>query len=386
MSRTCSIPLTSDFRYSGAVERVIQSGCLVAGAETDALEREFAEWLGVEQELVVAVSSGTAALTALLRVHGIGPGDEVVVPAVTFTATALAVCAAGASPVFVDVNATWNLSAESLQQALDQGVTTGPPRAVIGVDLHGVPADWERIGKVVGPDVLLFEDACPAYGARYRGTPAGLLGRNGAAFSLNESKQLPAGEGGLVVARHPGVAHRLRELRHFGHDPKLGGFRGGTDLRATLVGNNWKITEMAAAIARAGLPTLDQRIAKARYAGETIRAAVAAVPGLNPQRIPRASEPSWFKLRVAAPDVARAEATASYLEKNDVPIARDEVAPLPDQVAFFDCISGPTPTARELRRTFCIGSRSNPVFDLDAAEAERIAEVVRSCPSKVSPL
>src|SRR4051812_15567265 len=104
MPRTCSIPLTRDFRYSDAAERVVERGILTQGPETDHLEEEFATWLGVERERVVAVSSGTSALTALLVAHGIRAGDLVAVPAFTFTATALAVLRAGATPYFVDVD------------------------------------------------------------------------------------------------------------------------------------------------------------------------------------------------------------------------------------------------------------------------------------------
>jgi dTDP-4-amino-4,6-dideoxygalactose transaminase len=384
MPRTCSTSLTRNFRVTDAVERVVERGCLVSGPETDRLEGEFADWLGVEEGRVVAVSSGTDALTALLRERKVGPGDEVIVPAATFTATALAVIAAGATPVFVDVDATWTISPQMVEMLLDEGGVR--PKAIIGVDLHGVPADWTRLEEVVGPDVLLFEDACPAYGARYRGLPAGRLGRDGAAFSLNESKQLFGGEGGLVVAPNIGTALRIRELRHFGHDPEYGGFRGGSLLRASLVGSNWKITEMAAAIARVGLTTLDERVRKARYAGETIRAAAAAVEGLRPHPIPRTAEPSWFKLRISAPDLPAAHRVADYLEKQGAGITRDDVAILTEHPAFFDCRYGPTPTADGLACTFCIGSRANPVFDLSSAEADRWAEMVRCIPSElVSP-
>lgn len=371
MHRTCSTPLGPE--HYEAVRRVLDRGVLVQGPETAALEVEFASWLNgdLDPYRVVAVSSGTAALTALLLAHGVGRGAKVAVPAVTFTATALAVIAAGAEPVFVDVNATWNLCPTALA-AIQQRVRLA---AVIGVDLHGVPAAWGSIERAVEPGVLLIEDACPAYGARYDRRPAGLLGRHGAAFSLNESKQLPAGEGGFVIAPNATVAERIRRMRHFGH-------ASGGKLRAAFeIGNNWKITEMAAALARAGLPSLTDRVMTARLNGSTLRSALGASPSLSAPPIPVGAEPSWFKMRALAGSPEMAKRMANLLMREGVAISRDEVAPLPEHLAFQGLDRGATPNAHRLHRTFCIGSRAKPIFDLDPTEAKRWAGVVRCLPS-----
>lgn len=379
MLRTCSIPLASDFRYTDAAEKVIQRGVLTEGPETERLEAEFADWLRVERGRVVAVSSGTSALTALLLAHGVGAGDLVAVPAFTFTATALAVLRAGAEPYFVDVDESWSIDPHLLSIAVK-----GEPRikAAIGVDLHGVPAAWSAIEAGVPDDLFLIEDACPAYGAFYERRPAGTLGRSGAAFSLNESKQLPAGEGGLVVAPpDSAIADIVRSLRAFG---EFG--QSGSGLRSSmLAGDNWKITEMAAAFARVGLDGLDARTEAGRYAGDVIRAAAQESGALKPHPIPHGSVPSWFKVRLEAQTVADAEAAAGWLARNGVPIRTGDVKPLVEHVVFEGYPRGPIARAFAARWTILVGSRANPVFGLSEEEADKLAQVVISLPSEVSP-
>lgn len=378
MSRTCSIPLTTDFRYTDAAERVVQRGILTEGPETDALEHDFAMWLGVHPKQVVAVSSGTAALTALLLAYGIGPGDLVAVPAFTFTATALAVLRAGAKPYFVDVDETWSINPDFLC-----GAVKGEPRikAVIGVDLHGVPAAWSAIEEAVPDGLFLIEDACPAYGAYYKSRPAGTLGRSGAAFSLNESKQLPAGEGGLVVApAGTAIAELVRSYRCFGEFGQSGSGRR----RSTFAGDNWKITEMAAAFARVGLSGLDERVEAGRYAGDVIRGAAYKTEMLDPHPLPSGAVPSWFKVRLTAPTKADADLAAGWLRDRGVPIRSGDVDPLPRHLVFEDCPTGPIIRAHDVERTIIIGSRAKPVFGITTEEADRWAEVVASLPA-VSP-
>lgn len=373
--RTCSIPPTPE--HEAAARRVLERGVLTEGPETDALEEDFALWLRgtlLDPRRVVAVSSGTSALAALLVAQGVGPGDEVVVPAVTFTATALAVLRAGARPVFADVNSTWSLSPQSLEEVLSDDV-----RAVIGVDLYGVPADWKAIERVVPKDVLLVEDACPAYGARYGLTPAGLLGRNGAAFSLNESKQLPAGEGGLVVAPSVEVAEVIRALRNFGERPKDRrpfGLR-----RSVLAGDNWKITEMSAALARAGMPTLLERVMASRLNASFVHGATNSSPAFARSGWTANAEPSWFTLPVKVRDPGATARIADWLARRGVPIRDGEVAPLYEHPVFRDARRGSCPNSREIARTFCIGSREEPIFGVSSSDAERWAEVITSLPT-----
>lgn len=374
--RSCSVRPTAE--HVAAAERAILSGVWVGGEETAGLEREFAGWLSgkLDPDRVVAVSSGTAALTALLMAQGIGPGDDVIVPAVTFTATGLAVLRAGARPIFSEVTSTFSLCPHEIEK-----VVTPQTRAIIGVDFDGVPADWQGIERAaVREGLLVIEDACPAYGARYRGEPAGLLGKDGAAFSLNESKQLPGGEGGLVVAPNTEVAERIRRMRHFGHPP-------GGAAAVELSGDNWKITEVAAALGRAGIPLLHEKTMTAGLVGETLRHALQDCAVLSPPPFTLYSEPSWFRIRAVAPTMMGAVRAAEYLEEHGVSLQRSqEVDPLPDHPLFREYPHGSLENARKVNNTFCIGGRANPVFTLDHAEAKRWAEVITSLPQElVSP-
>ena len=372
MPKTVSIEL--ELPHVEAVHRVLNRGELTEGPETALLESEFAHWLGVDQERVVAVSSGTSALTALLVAHRIDRAvDEVIVPAFCFTAAGLAVLRAGATPVLADVDATWTLSPEAVGEAL-----TDRTRAVIGVDLHGVPADWDKIEHAVPEKTILIEDACPAYGACYYGDKAGTLGRDGAAFSLNESKQLPGGEGGLVVAPAK-IAEKVRALRCFGEQPEAADLR-----RSSLPGDNWKVTEMAAAIARASLDGLSDRVMTAKLVGQEVRRA-AASSLLDPHPIPDGAEPSWFKLRLSASDPGAAERAAQYLAQEGVPIRSGEVAPLPHH-PLFAARGYSFPGAEKALSSFCIGSRGKPVFTASWPQTESWVKVIRSLPNElVSP-
>lgn len=386
--RSCSVTPTADLEQ--AAVRAVRSGVWVGGVETAKLEEEFASWLwgALDPNRVVAVSSGTAALTALLLAQGVGPGDDVIVPAATFTATGIAVLRAGARPVFADVSPTFTLEPEAIEEVL-----TPQTAAVIAVDFDGVPADWKRIEASAATDsLLLIEDACPAYGARAAlrpdperfganlTAPAGLLGRHGAAFSLNESKQLPAGEGGLVVAPSANVAERIRRMRHFGH-PVSG------QASVELIADNWKITEVAAALAREGLKGLHERVMTAQLHGQELREAVQAGGLLSVPPVPKGSEPSWFRIRVLAPDSVSATRVACWLEDQGLPLQlSQEVFPLPDHPIFMDFPHGDLTNARQLSRSFCIGGRAKPVFTLDPAEARKWAEVITSLPAElVSP-
>ena len=194
------------------VAAVLESGQLTMGPKVAEFEAELARACGVDQ--VVAVSSGTAALHLTVLALGIGPGDEVVVPAYTFPATANVVALAGGRPVLVDVDpATMNLDLDRVYDAI-----TPRTRAVIAVHLFGRPLDWEALQSAVPPDVTLVEDAAGALGARWQGMPCGGLGTVGC-LSFHPRKIVTTGEGGAVTTSDPDLAERVRSLRHHGWSP-----------------------------------------------------------------------------------------------------------------------------------------------------------------------
>jgi perosamine synthetase len=192
-----------------AVADVLRSGRLTMGPQVEAFERAIAGAVGTAD--AVAVSSGTAALHLAMLALGIGPGDEVIVPAYTFPATANAVELCGGRAVLVDVDPdTFLVRPELVAQAV-----TPRTRAVLAVHLFGRPLAWEELQTAVPQEVAIVEDAAGALGARYRGTPCGALGLMGC-LSFHPRKIVTTGEGGAVTTDEAEVAAAVRRLRHHG--------------------------------------------------------------------------------------------------------------------------------------------------------------------------
>jgi dTDP-4-amino-4,6-dideoxygalactose transaminase len=225
-----------------AVGRVLDSGRFILGPEGEALERELALALGARE--AVGVASGTEALQLGLVALGIGPGDEVVTSPLSAAFTALAIVAAGARPVFADLDPkTLNLSPETTARAVSRRT-----KAIVPVHLYGHPADMDPILELARERGLkVLEDACQAIGALYKGRPVGVLGGLGA-LSFYPTKNLGAlGDGGALLVDDPEVALRLRRLRN-------GGQAGHYEHE--LPGINSRLDELQAAILRVGLPRL----------------------------------------------------------------------------------------------------------------------------------
>jgi dTDP-3-amino-3,4,6-trideoxy-alpha-D-glucose transaminase len=226
-------------RIAARLAEVAASGKYILGPELDAFECEFADYLGVGH--VIGVGNGTDALTIGLRALGVGPGDEVVCPSLTFYATAEAIVNAGATPVFCDVDSdTWCATAETVRPVL-----TDRTAAIVPVHLFGNVAPVTEL-RSLGVPVL--EDAAQAAGAALEGTMAGALG-DAATFSFFPSKNLPClGDGGAIATNDADVAERARVLR----------FHGSKDKRHhTDVGYNSRLDSIQAAVLRILLPELD---------------------------------------------------------------------------------------------------------------------------------
>jgi dTDP-4-amino-4,6-dideoxygalactose transaminase len=231
---------------------VLESGRYVLGPEVEAFEREFASFVGVGH--CVGVANGTEALTIALRALGVGPGDEVVVPALTFYATAEAVVAAGARPVFCDVDpGSLTMTAATAGPEISRRTA-----ALLPVHLFGNPAPMAGLRELAAARGLrLLEDAAQAAGARLSGRPAGSLG-DAAAFSFFPSKNLGGfGDGGAILTDDEEVAAGARRLRAHGSD----------DRRLHLeVGYNSRLDELQAAGLRVLLPHLEAWTAARRRA------------------------------------------------------------------------------------------------------------------------
>jgi dTDP-4-amino-4,6-dideoxygalactose transaminase len=239
-----------------AIARVVESAAFILGREVEAFESAFAEYLGAR--FCVGVSNGTAAIQLAVTACGIGAGDEVIVPANTFFATAEAVSTAGATPVFVDADPiSYTIDVNRIEAAI-----TERTRAIIPVHLYGQAADLDPIFELAARhDLAVIEDAAQAHGALYKGRRVGARGRANC-FSFYPGKNLGAyGEGGAVVTDDAEVARRLRLLRDHGSEQKY---------RHEIVGYNFRLEGLQGAVLNVKLKYLDgwndlRRAHAARY-------------------------------------------------------------------------------------------------------------------------
>jgi dTDP-4-amino-4,6-dideoxygalactose transaminase len=255
-----------------AAARVLESGHYVLGAEVEAFEREFAQFLGGSH--VVGVANGTDALELALRALDVGPGDEVVIPALTAAPTAMAVLAVGATPVLADVDgAYFTLDPTSLRACLS--IRTA---AIVPVHLYGQCADMDAVAHVAASaDVPVLEDCAQSHGARWRGRPAGTLGRV-AAFSFYPTKNLGAfGDGGALATGDRHLAERLARLRFYG---------GVAGYDFVEPGRNSRLDELQAALLRVRLSHVaagnERRRQHARRYRDGIRNAAVTLPPERP--------------------------------------------------------------------------------------------------------
>lgn len=255
--------------------RAFDSGWIAPmGPDLDAFERDMARQAG--RAHAVGLASGTAALHLALRVLGVGRGDRVVVPTLTFAATANAVCYLGAEPVLVDCDAsTWTVDPSLLDRALRHYAQRGRPvKAVMTVDLYGQCADYDAVAAVCEEyDALLVEDAAESLGAEYRGRPAGSFG-SAAAFSFNGNKIITTSGGGMLVTDDEALARQARHLANQAREPV-------PHYEHRTIGYNYRLSNLLAAVGRAQLETLPARVAERRATNASYRAALADQPGLH---------------------------------------------------------------------------------------------------------
>jgi perosamine synthetase len=239
-----------------------------AGKYVELFEAEFAKFCGVRH--AVSCCNGTAALHLSLAALGVGPGDEVIVPTLTFVATANAVTYCGARPVFVDSEpGSWNLDPAQVASKI-----TPRTKGVIAVHLYGNPVDVDALRALAGRHGLfLLEDAAEAHGALHRGRPAGSLG-DIAAFSFYGNKIIATGEGGMVTTDDDALAARARLLRGQGMDPERRYW-------FPVVGYNYRMMNIPAAIGLAQLERAGWHTARRREVAASYRRLLGGVAGLD---------------------------------------------------------------------------------------------------------
>jgi len=260
-----------------AAAAAVASGWVAQGPRVREFEEAFAAAIGTPH--AIAVSSCTTALQLALIAAGIGPGDEVIVPSLSFIATANAVRYVGAQPVFADVDlATQNLIPDTVEPHL-----TGRTRAVILVDQAGVPADLDAIRALCDPlQIAIIEDAACAAGSIYRNRPVG-AGAGLAAFSFHPRKLITTGEGGMITTPDEAIAARLRRLREHGMDVSAADrhrSRQPVIEHYTEVGFNFRMTDIQAAIGLVQLRKLSQMVARRRVLARRYRELLSGISGL----------------------------------------------------------------------------------------------------------
>jgi dTDP-4-amino-4,6-dideoxygalactose transaminase len=335
------------------VAAVLADGRFILGPEVQAFEGELAAYLGVAH--VIGVGNGTDALTIALRAMGVAPGDDVVVPSLTFYASAEAVVNAGARPVFCDVDrGTRNVTVDTVRAALTSRTT-----AILAVDLFGVPAPVEDLAQLGLP---VLEDAAQAAGARVGGRMAGALGR-AATFSFYPSKNLGAfGDGGAIATDDAEVAELARALR----------FHGSRDKRTfDYVGYNSRLDEMQAAILRVLLPHLDTWC-EGRRAGAAAYAEAGLGDHVGLPVVPAGVTPAWHLYVVTHP---RADELLAALAAAGVQARSYYRRPLHEQPAMepYATDLGPLPVTDELAATN-LALPISPV--LSAEQAREVVDVV----------
>jgi dTDP-4-amino-4,6-dideoxygalactose transaminase len=244
------------------------------GPHVDAFEQEFAAKVGVPY--AVALSSGTAALHLALHILGIGTGDDVITSTLTFAATANAITYVGATPVFVDARSdTWTLDPDLLEAELrDRARRRRQVAAVITVDLYGQCSDYARITSVCREyGVPIIEDAAEALGATFGDRQAGAFGEC-AAFSFNGNKIMTTSGGGMLVSHRRDFIERARHLAMQAREP-------AAHYEHTMIGFNYRLSNLLAAIGRGQLAGLDGKLRRRRTVNAAYRAALGRVPGVG---------------------------------------------------------------------------------------------------------
>lgn len=317
-----------------AVAAVIASGWVSQGPRVREFEQAFAARVGAAE--AVATTNCTTALALALHVSGVGPGDEVVVPSLSFVATANAVWHCGATPVFADVDPrTYNVDVDAVAAVISDRTT-----AIMPVHQLGLPADMDPLLALAERHGLaVVEDAACAIGARYRSRPIGSLG-SPACFSLHPRKVITTGEGGMVTTDDAELAERMRRLRQHGMDVSDLARHSATDVvveRYPERGWNMRMTDMQAALGLCQLELLDEILAARSALAARYSAALSDVPGIEPPYEPDYAERTWQSYAVRlAPDLPldRAELMRALLA-DGIPTRRGVMA-IHEEGAYAD--------------------------------------------------
>jgi pyridoxal phosphate-dependent aminotransferase EpsN len=362
--------------YTGQMERDLVADAFDSnwiaplGPHVDAFETELAERCGVTA--AAALSSGTAALHLALLLSGVGPGDEVICPTLTFVATANPVLYVGATPVFVDSDPfTWTLDPDLLEAEIDSRAKARRlPKAVISVDLYGQCADYGRIGPICQRhDLTLIEDAAEALGSTAFGRPAGSFGSFGV-LSFNGNKIITTSSGGALVSHDNEAITRARFLASQARDP-------APHYQHSEVGYNYRLSNLLAAVGRGQLGTLDQRVAARRRNFDRYVAGLGDLPGIEfMPEAPYGTSNRWLTTLTIDPDAfgATREEVRLELEHHNIE-SRPLWKPMHLQPLYETSpMIGGSISERLFENGLCLPSGSS----LTATQLDRVVEIIRS--------
>jgi len=279
-----------------AVVKVLKSGILThslgAGPVVTKFEKEFANFANTKH--AIAVNTGTAALHVAVLAANVKPGEEVILPSFTFVATAEAVVIAGAKPVFVDIDPkTYNILPKKIEEAI-----TRKTKAVIPVDLYGLPADLQPIKEIAEKHgLIVIEDAAQAHGATYKEKPAGFFA-DVACWSLYASKNMTTGEGGVITTSNDEMTDQMRLIRSHGEKAKYASF---------MLGHNYRMTEIQAAIGCVQLKKLPAFLSKRRSNARRLTEILKKTEKLQLPEEPKNFGHSWYLYTVRLKDATERE-------------------------------------------------------------------------------
>ena len=317
------------------------------GTEVSEFENRFAAMHGCRHG--IAVVNGTVSLRIALLAAGIEAEAEVIVPPYTFISTASAVIEANAIPVFADIDLrTFNLDPEAVRAAI-----TPRTKAVIPVHFAGQPADMDAIMSIAREAGLtVIEDAAHAHGAAYRQRPAGSLGHLGS-FSFQSSKNLTAGEGGIVTTNDDALAEACRSIQNCGRAPN------GPWYEHHVIAGNYRLGEFQGAVLNCQLDRLEEQTETRNRNGQYLASRLASLPGLYPQaQPPDCTRHSYhlFMLRIDASAFGAArEAVLKALAAEGIPCSAGYGFPLPSQPLFRNKAFGPFLAAASPRLDYRAG-------------------------------
>ena len=327
-------PITDEDRR--AIVEALDSGHLhgASAPQAMALQEEWAEYVGVKHCLVT--NSGTSALHMALAAAGVQPGDEVIVPAYTYWATAAAVLHHNAIPVFVDIESeTFCLDPDLIEDKIN-----GNTKALLPVHVHGMPADMDAINAIASRHgIAVIEDAAQAHGATYKGRKVGSLA-HAAGFSLNRSKNLTSGEGGLYTTDDDGAYEYAMMMREFGEVIVPGRER---EYNAYALGWMYRPVEFCNAMARSQLRRLDDHNARRREMASYLDEALDSIDGCSPVASSADREQVYWtyvfrlapeQLGLECSPVAFRDAVDSALLAEGVPVWQWQKMPVPAQDVF----------------------------------------------------